>query len=144
MSRKGKVLPKSPTIDAGKVFFIVTKAREFDAKVEPVEPDPGSNPSDDADSEILGDYADDPTLAELLAAIDGLDEDEQIELVALAWIGRGDFDRGQWREATTLAAERHNRRTGRYLVGIPNLGDCIEEGWSQFGRSLEEFEIGRL
>jgi hypothetical protein len=35
------------TISPEKAFFIIVKAREFNEKVEPSEPDPGSNTSDD-------------------------------------------------------------------------------------------------
>ncbi|HVA35208.1 MAG TPA: hypothetical protein VNG52_03170, partial [Stellaceae bacterium] len=66
--------PVALNINPEKVGFIIVKAREFDAKVEPVEPDPGSNPTDDADREILEDYEDDPTLEELRGAIDSLDD----------------------------------------------------------------------
>ncbi len=41
-----------------KICYIIVKAREFDAKVEPVEPDPGSNPADGGEREILSDYRD--------------------------------------------------------------------------------------
>jgi hypothetical protein len=36
--------PIELNISPEKVCYIIIKAREFDAKVEPVEPDPGSNP----------------------------------------------------------------------------------------------------
>jgi hypothetical protein len=133
-----------PSLNTERVCYIIVKAREFDAKVPPTEPEPGSNPSDDLSWEILEDYADDPTLAELTEAIDGLNEDEQIQLVALAWVGRGDFDRREWKEAVDLARDRHNDRTAAYLIGMPNLGDCLEEGLAQFGRSCEDFEAGHL
>ena len=42
----------SLTILPEKVCFIIVKAREFDAKDEVTEPDPGSNPSDDKDWEV--------------------------------------------------------------------------------------------
>jgi hypothetical protein len=29
-------------------------------------------------------------------------------------------------------------------MGIPNLGDFLEEGFTQLGHSCEDFEIGRL
>lgn len=132
------------TINPKKVCFIIVKAREFDAKEAVVEPEPGSNPTDDADVEILEDYPDDPTLQELVDAIDGLNEDEQVELVALAWLGRGDFERKEWRNAVRLARERHTGTTARYLAGIPMLGDYLEEGLAQFGKSCEDFEINRL
>ena len=136
--------PAELNISTEKVCFIIVKAREFDVKVEPVEPDPGSNPADDGQGEILEDYPDDPTQAELREAIDDLNDDETVDLVALAWIGRGDFDRGDLEEARALARERHRRRASQYLTGMPTLGDLLEEGLDALGHSCEEFEINRL
>ena len=65
------------TLNLEKIFFIIVKAREFDVKVPPVEPDPGSNPSDDMDRGVIEDYADDSTYVELRDAIDGLNTDEK-------------------------------------------------------------------
>ena len=45
--------PVALNIDPGKVCFIILKAREFDAKVDPVEPDPGSNAADDGERAVL-------------------------------------------------------------------------------------------
>jgi hypothetical protein len=131
-------------ISPEKVCYILVKAREFDAKVEPVEPDPGSNPADSGVGEILEDRADDPTLAELRAAIDGLNDDEVIDLIALAWVGRGDFSKDGWEEARALARERHRRRSASYLVGMPALGDYLEEGLAALGHSCEAYEMGHL
>jgi hypothetical protein len=131
-------------ISPEKVCFIIVKAREFDAKDEVTEPDPGSNPSDDNDAAVLEDHADDPVVEELTSLIDSLSEDEQIDLVALAWLGRDDNEAGDWPEVRDEAARAHNRRTSSYLLGMPLLGDFLEEGLSMLGRSCEEFEIGRL
>lgn len=125
--------PIALNVNPEKVGFIIVKAREFDAKVEPVEPDPGSNPADDAEREILEDYEGDPTLDELRGAIDALDDDEIIDLIALAWVGRGDFDREEWLDARRLAQERHRRHSADYLVGMPALGDYLEEGLATLG-----------
>jgi Protein of unknown function (DUF3775) len=144
-----------PTIDEGeepvelnvnpeKVCFIIMKARAFDAKVDPVEPDPGSNPSDDDNREVLEDYADDPTREELRAVIVTLDEDELIDVIALAWVGRGDFGRSEWADARALADERHRRRSSAYLMGMPALGDYLEEGLAELGYSCEDYETGHL
>ena len=75
------------TISPEKVCFIIIKAKEFDAKDEVTEPDPGSNPSDDKEAAVLEDHEDDPVLEELTSLINSLSEDEQIDLVALAWLG---------------------------------------------------------
>ncbi|CAO3425283.1 DUF3775 domain-containing protein [Azospirillum endophyticum] len=135
-----------PELNIGlqKLCYLIVKAREFDVKVAPSDLDEGSNPSDDGMRAVLEDYSDDPTLTELKDAIDGLDEDEVVDVIALVWLGRGDFTRDEWAEAQALARERHTGRSADYLTGIPNLGDCLEEGAVQLGYSCEEFEIDRL
>ena len=143
MAEEAEATPEL-SISPEKVCYIIIKAREFDAKVEPVEPMPGSNPADNGEREILEDYEDDPTFAELSAAIDVLNEDEVVDLIALAWVGRGDFTKAEWQEARGLAQERHRRHSAAYLVGIPTLGDYLEEGLSALGHSCEDYEIGRL
>lgn len=136
--------PVDINISPDKVCYIVVKAREFDVKVEPVEPDPGSNPSDDADSEILEDYADDPTLQELRGAIADLNDDEVVDLIAIAWVGRGDFDRTDFDEARALAVERHKPNSSRYLIGMPSLGDYLEEGLAELGYSCDDTDAVHL
>ena len=144
-----------PTIDEGgepvelnvnpeKVCFIIVKAREFDAKVDPVETDPGSNPADDDEREVLEDYADDATFEELQGALETLDDDEVIDVIALAWVGRGDFGRDEWPAARALADERHRGRSAEYLIGIPTLGDYLEEGLAELGYSCADYEKGHL
>ena len=131
-------------ISPEKVCFIIVKAREFDAKVEVEEPDPGSNPSDEDMREVLQDYADDATYQELKEAIADLNEEEQINLVALMWLGRGDYAKAEWREALKDARGAHNQHTEDYLTGTPMLGDLLEEGLAELGFSCEDYEIGRL
>lgn len=132
------------TISPEKVCYVIVKAREFDVKVEPVEPDPGSNPADEIMDTVLEDYPDDPVFAELKSFIDDLNVDEQVELVALAWIGRGTYGADEWQEAVREARRGHNERTAEYLLGMPELGDFLEEGLAQMGYSCEEFERGHL
>jgi hypothetical protein len=132
------------TISPEKVCFIIIKAREFDAKEEVNEPDPGSNPSDDKGAAVLEDREDDPVVEELTSLINSLSEDEQIDLVTLAWLGREDYSASDWAEVREEAARAHNERTASYLLGMPMLGDFLEEGLSMLGYSCEEFEIERL
>ena len=132
------------TISPEKVCFIIMKAREFDAKDEVSEPDPGSNPSDDRDAAVLEDHSDDPAVEELTSLINSLSDDEQIDLVALTWLGRDDYGASDWPTVRKEAARAHTERTADYLLGTPLLGDFLEEGLSLLGRSCEEFEIGRL
>ena len=129
------------TISAEKAFFIIVKAREFDEKVAPSDPGSGSNPSDDKEVDVL-EAGDDATLQELAAALTGLNEDEQLDLVGLMWLRRGDF--GTFAEARQQAADMTDKHIPRYLIGTPQLGDYLEEGLATLGISLKSFEIGRL
>ena len=132
------------TIDPQKVCFIAIKARAFDAKVPIQEPDPGSNPGDEGMREVLEDYPDDPVEEELTAAIESLNEDEQIELVALSWLGRGDYDKDGWAEALEVARASRSDHTASYLLGMPMVGDYLEGGLVALGYSCEEYEKDHL
>ena len=74
----------------------------------------------------------------LRAFIADLNEDEQASLIALAWIGRGDYTGEEFEEARNLAKERNVRDPAEYLLGIDMLGDMLEEGLSELGLSLED------
>ena len=127
------------SISPEKVCFFVLKAREFDVKDVVTDPDSGSNPTDDAMLAVLEDHPDDPTEQELRSFIDALTEDEQIDLVALTWLGRGDGTIDEWDDLRREAARLHNKRTAAYLLGKPMLADHLEEGLSQFGLSCEGY-----
>ncbi len=131
-----------PDINPEKVCFIIAKARVFDVKEGAADPDEASNPSDDDYREVLGAFEGDPVAEELKGFIDALDEDEQAELVALLWVGRGDFDAEQWPEALATARSRHTGSTSEYLMGVPVLADYLEEGLAAFNVSCER-QAGR-
>ena len=126
-----------------RLVFIIAKAREFDAEV-PVEPDAatGSDGPDDDEREILLDTPDNPTEQELRDAIDGLGPLERHELLALMWLGRGDYDADSWPDALREAAESTIANVTDYLVGTPLLGDYLEEGASALGLSIDNLENG--
>lgn len=130
------------SISPEKVFFIIVKAREFDEQVAPSDPDSGSNPSDDREVDVLEAHADNPVVQELQSAIDDLNVDEQLDLMAMTWLGRGDFS--SFSDARQEAEGLREIHAARYLIGTPQLGDYLEEGLSQLGYSLEEYELNRL
>jgi Protein of unknown function (DUF3775) len=133
-----------PNISTDTVCFVIVKAREFDVKVAPEELDDGSNPSDDQEQRILEDYADDPTYDELRSFLASQSDDDLKQLVALMWIGRGDYTADDWDDVLDEVEDVRGRHTVDYLIGTPLLGDYLEEGLSQFGLSCEEFELGRM
>ena len=126
-------------ISTEKVCRIIAKARQFDVKEANADPESGSNPIDDGDTDVLEDTPDDPVRRELVRYIAGLDVEEQVNLVALAWLGRGTYDLGEWHEALATARGEHNKRTAHYLLGLPLLGDYLEEGLAAFGESCTGF-----
>ena len=130
------------TISQEKAFYIIVKAREFDEQVEPTDPDSGSNPSDDREVDVLEEQADDPVEQELEAALVALNVDEQLDLIALTWLGRGDFS--SFADARKEASDMRDKHIPSYLIGTPKLGDYVEEGLAQLGISLEDFEKNRL
>lgn len=132
------------TISPEKVCFVIIKAREYDAKDEVTEEDPGSNPTDDFEAEVLEDHGDDPAAEELTALIDSLSVDEQADLVALMWLGRDDSTADDWVALREEAVRAHNEHTAEYLLGTPLLGDFLEEGLSKLDYSCEDYEINRL
>ena len=136
-------LDRELTVSTEKVCFIIVKAREFDVKDAVTEPDPGSNAADDNEIAVLEDHSDDPVQQELTAFISALSDDEQIDLVALAWLGRDDYEASDWATVRDEAARSHNRRTSSYLLGMPLLADFLEEGLSMLGRSCDDFEQDR-
>ncbi len=65
------------------------------------------------------------------------------ELVALTWIGRGDFTVDEWSEVVRTARQRRTNPTADYLLGTPMLGDYLEEGLTQLGLTVEDLEPAR-
>ena len=129
---------RAPHLDipTDKLGFIILKAREFDVKESDSDPDEGSNATDDDNMDVLVDKPDDPVREELLGAIRELNEEERVQLVALAWLGRGTYDLSEWRTALDTARSEHRKRTAEYLLGLPLLGDYLEDGLSMFGDGI--------
>ena len=131
-------------ISLEKAAFIIIKARGFDVKVDSDEAGWASNSADDGMREVLGDGAEDATEEELSGVIDSLDAEEQVNLVALAWLGRGDDTVDGWDDLLQQAWDAHNERTSGYLLGMPLLADYLEEGLAQLGLSIARVEKERL
>lgn len=128
------------TISPEKVCYIILKAREFDVQDIVTDEDSGPNAIDEGMTSVLEAHTDDPTYRELKAFISALNEDEQVDLVALTWLGRGDASIDEWDDLRSEAARAHNKRTASYLLAKPLLPDHLEDGLQQFGGSCEDYE----
>lgn len=116
------------------VCWVIARARAFDAKEAG---DGDADPDEDDPEAHLLEEEGDTIAEELRDAIGEMNEDQQAALIALAWIGRGEFDVSEWDEAVRTAKERNLRNADDYLVGMPLLGDYLEEGLSAFGLSCD-------
>lgn len=116
----------------------IMMAREYDALVPSTDPDSGSNPIDDGQIDVLESGPGSNIDNELKNFIDGLREDEQLDLVALTWIGRGTYEPADFEEAKQTAAAERTIPTSDYLMGIPLLGDYLAQGLAVIDQISED------
>jgi hypothetical protein len=135
-------MAKKPALEIApeKVAHVIIKAREFDAKVGAWDASPEDGDADEDPSAILEDLSNDPTAAEIVGFIDALNDDEQVNLVALAWVGRGTFEPEEFEEAVETARNEQINSTASYLLGLPLLADYLEEGLEKLGYSANDIE----
>lgn len=127
----------TPTIDLSispdYVARLIVKMRGVQTREELVDPDPGSNPTDDRMVGTLQEGPGDLSRAEIVQEIAGLNPDQQNELVALMWLGRGDFEPAEWKTAVRTASERREQPTASYLLSQPLAADYWAEGLERLG-----------
>jgi hypothetical protein len=113
---------------------IILRAKEYEAQV-PTDYDGGEAPEnvDDTDEEtlsVLDDSINTSVEEELIASLQDLAEDQQVELLAFAWVGQGTYDAGDWDEAIEEAASENN--IVEELMEMPMLASVLEAGLAAF------------
>lgn len=131
-------------INPEKACYFIIKARQFQAKAGVVEPDPGSNASDDDFRGILEDYESDPVLIEMRSFLESLNKEEIASLLALMWIGRGDYTADEWETVLEEAKQVVDDQASGYLIGTPLVADHMEEALSALGYSCADLETDHL
>ena len=134
------------TIAPDTVRLIIEKARTISAAVNKDyedgaehEVEIGEDSRDNHHHDGLAEEAtEDLTDQELRQLIRELNVDEAAELIALTWIGRGDYESVEFADAVTEARQRNYKSTARYLLGMPMLGDWLEEGLEAIGVSTAQ------
>jgi hypothetical protein len=120
------------------VRFIIDKAREFQTHEDlDLSDAPDSLEIGDWSDDVLSGFTEDFTYQELESTIDDLEPDQQVNLVGLMWLGRGDYSADDWDKALADAGSSWNQRTAEYLIGTPLLADYLEEGLERLGFSAE-------
>jgi len=117
---------------------LIDLAREFHAKEEVVFPEVPSSPTDDWAMQVLADHADDLNVAEFNSIVNDMSERQRSELVALMWVGRGDYGSEEWEEAVDEALGDFSIRAAAYVLAHPMVSDHLEEGMIAFNLSCEE------
>ncbi|OGT83048.1 MAG: hypothetical protein A3H91_00005 [Gammaproteobacteria bacterium RIFCSPLOWO2_02_FULL_61_13] len=107
---------------------VIERAREFHGQESVTFPEPSDSSAEDWARQVLAAHSDDLSYLEVRSLIRELEPDQQISLVALMWMGRGDFEEDEWDEALEQARDRWNDRTAEYLLSTPLVADYLEEG----------------
>lgn len=114
------------------VQFIIDAAHEFHTQDDVSFAEEPDVANEDWSRQVAADYGGDSYYQELKSTIDDLEPDQQIMLVALMWLGRGDYSIEDWSEALEHAADSWNDHTADYLIGTALLADYLAEGLEQF------------
>jgi hypothetical protein len=121
------------SISAEKVAFLIEKTREYDVKEGATDPASGSNAIDDNMIDVLADDGSDPVAQEITGFVNSLTEDEQVDLIALMRLGRGDAEIGEWNRLRSETRDTREAPAARVLLGEPLVSDYLAEGLSAFG-----------
>ena len=119
------------------VCTIIARAREFHAKEGVVIPETPNSPADDWGLQVLADHVDDPSYQELVYGINELEPDQQATLLALCWLGRGDYELEEWDSTLEDAADNVGPNFAEQLIATPLLADYLLEGLSLHGYACE-------
>ncbi|MWD27424.1 DUF3775 domain-containing protein [Aquicoccus sp. SCR17] len=120
-------------VPLGTVCYIAERAKDLMGKAESTIPDDAEGEDeDDPEAAILEDRGEDEDSVEqeLISVISDLNEDAQIDLVALMWLGR---EPGDWAELRALAEQEHTEATAQYLCGTPLLATYLLDGLDALG-----------
>ena len=94
----------------------------------------GTNTGDDSPLETLAEPSEgkDPRRREMVAYIGALDAEEQVNLLALILLGRGDFALDEWEDALLTARDSIEDKSADFLIGDPALPGYLLEGLEAF------------
>jgi hypothetical protein len=124
------------TLDS--ICAIIDMAREFQSKEQVVLPDNPSSPTEDWALQVLADHSEDYSVQAMTEAIAEMSQRQRAELVALMWLGRGDYDLEEWETAVDDALGDYSLRAAAYLLAHPMVSDDLEEGLLALGYSCQD------
>jgi hypothetical protein len=117
---------------------LILRAKELEAQVPSAGTDDAADDVNDYDDEgdqalsVLDDDLNDGVEEEVQALLDDLADDQLAETLALAWVGAGTYDAGEWDEAFAEASELDTDQRLGELMDMPLLGGHLEAGLAAF------------
>ena len=120
------------------VLNLIDKAHEFHAREDVTFPEEPEEVDPEWAEMVTTDYSSDPYYMELKNLIDDLEPDQQMMLVALMWVGRGDYSIEEWADALSFAEENWTDHTAEYLIGTALLADYLGQGLEIFETENED------
>ena len=118
---------------------IIKKAREIDIIEDIIPPDEDLAELSDVEwSKLLAEYQSDSSYIELKNLINDLEPDQQHDVIALMYIGRGDFEKDEWHAALKQSHTIRRNNRADYLISKNMLADYLSEGLAKFDYSCEE------
>lgn len=113
------------------VHLLIDRVREFHTRDDVSFDEEPEIDDDDWSEQVSTSFASDPYYQEIKTTVEDLEPDQQMTLVALMWVGRGDFSIDEWDDALKEAEENWNENTADYLIGTPMLSDYLAEAIDQ-------------
>ena len=129
-------------ISTEKVRAVIEAARELAGKVPSTAGD-RTTTGDDSRLVTIEDYSGDVAFdrdgrrREMIELIAGLNVEEQTDLLALIWLGRGDYEIDEWDAAIVEAEARIAARDPDYMIGDAALPEYLGDGLEAFGRTCD-------
>ncbi|MGQ0659562.1 DUF3775 domain-containing protein [Sphingosinicella sp.] len=117
---------------------LILRAKELEAQVPTANEVQDADDVDDYDDDgdqalsVLDDDLNDGVEEEVQALLDDLADDQLAETLALAWVGAGTYDAGEWDEAFAEASELDAEQRLGELMDMPLLGGHLEAGLAAF------------
>ena len=124
-------------ISSEKVCAFIEAAREVAGKVPSTAGD-RTTTGDNSRLVTIEEYPqEDSRRREMVEFVAGLDVEEQTDLLALIWLGRGDYEFAEWDDAVAEAEARIAARDPDYMIGDAALPEYLGDGLEAFGRSCD-------
>ena len=125
-------------INPEKVCAFIEAARE----VAGLELSTAGDATTEGDDSLLTDMIEpprgmDPRRREAIAFVAGLDAGEQVNLLALILLGRGDFAIEEWEDALIAARDSIDDRSADFMIGDSALPGYLMEALEAFDESCD-------